>query len=566
MNKLPLFQKGQYGGINFRQVKKDERWSFFAFIFLIFIFFLIIIFRLFQLTVVKGNYYRRLAEENHIKEVVVEPQRGKILDRKGFVVAQNLKPEVDVSADRIASRRIYESQEAVSHLIGYQQIADKKDFENDNCLKKLKLADKIGKKGVEKIFECDLRGDHGQKLIEVDARGKFLKTVTVIPAEVGKTIQLAVDLELQKKAYELLANKKGVIIALKPKTGEILALVSTPSFSPQDFEDQNQTAINQYLTDKNKPLFNRATEGAYPPGSIFKPVVAIGALEEKKIDEKTVFEDTGTIKAGPLTFGNWYFLQYGKTEGMVDITRAIRRSNDIFFYKTGEALGPEKIKIWAEKFGYGKKTGIGFEESEGTLPSPFWKEENLGERWYLGDTYNFSIGQGYVLVTPLQVAAATAVFANGGYLCKPQLLKMNKNTFLECQKLPLSQKNLDLIREGMKQACSPGGTGWPLFEFKISLSQSESVKSDKTDVTYSNRLQAIATDSASLKPIATACKTGTAESHAPSGLPHAWFTVFAPYDAPEIVLTILVEEGGQGADVAGPMAKEILKAYFERSE
>jgi penicillin-binding protein 2 len=242
--------------------------------------------------------------------------------------------------------------------------------------------------------------------------------------------------------------------------------------------------------------------------------------------------------AGTLSFGNWYFLQYGKVEGMVDVIKAIKRSNDIFFYKTGERTGVEKIKKWADIFGLGKPTKIGFDEAEGIIPSTFWKKEVLKENWYLGDTYNLSIGQGYVGTTPLQTVLVTGVFANGGYLCKPQLLKVGTIHELSLQEFSKPKckitrfKNLSLIREGMKQACSAGGTGWPLFDFKIQ----------------------------------TACKTGTAESHAKSGLPHAWITVFAPYENPEIALTVLVEEGGQGSDVAGPIAeisKPILKAKIK---
>ncbi|MEK7109720.1 MAG: penicillin-binding transpeptidase domain-containing protein, partial [Patescibacteria group bacterium] len=258
-------------------------------------------------------------------------------------------------------------------------------------------------------------------------------------------------------------------------------------------------------------------------------------------------EDKGNIKAGAATFSNWYFLQYGKVDGMVDVIKAIRRSNDIFFYKVGERTGVEKIKQWSDIFGLGKRTGIGLDETEGIIPSIFWKKEVLKENWYLGDTYNLSIGQGYVGTTPLQMAFITDVFANGGYLCKPQLLKQNVGA---CKKLPISQKTIDIIREGMKQACSIGGTGWPLFEFSI---RSDPAKLGQQGQTLTKHIQ-------------VACKTGTAESHAKSGMPHAWITVFAPYDNPEISVTILVEEGGQGSDVAGPIAKEILKAYFERSQ
>lgn len=518
MNKLPYFYKGKIGNIHFSKGKNISSGLFlFFYLSLIIIVLIVLSLRLFQLTIVRGEYFRRLSEENRIKEITIEAPRGTIIDRKGFNIVR-----------MSSSRRIYNQPEAFAHLIGYRQKADKSDITNDNCLYKLKLGDKVGKKGAEKLFECDLRGRNGKKLIEVDAKGELEKILTLILPEAGKTIQLAVDADLQVKAYNLIKEKKAAVIAIKPKTGEVLLFASSPSFNPQFFEDENTNQSTQYLSDQEHPLFNRITEATYPPGSIFKLVIATSALQEKKIDEKTTFEDTGSIKAGPLIFGNWYFLQYGKTEGLVDIVKAIRRSNDIFFYKTGELLGPEKIKKWAEIFGYGKKTNIGFEEAEGTVPSPFWKEETLKDRWYLGDTYNLSIGQGYLLTTPLQVSMITGIFANGGYLCQPQLLK----SVSTCIKLPLSQKTLGLIREGMKQTCSSGGTGWPLFDFKIQ----------------------------------TACKTGTAESHALSGIPHAWFTVFAPYENPEIALTVLIEEGGQGADVAAPIAKEILKEYFERNQ
>ncbi len=567
MSKLPLFKKGYSGGIKFNR-SDGETPSFVFFIYLIFIalFFSFIFLRLFQLTVVKGEYYRNLAEQNRIREILIEAKRGKLVDRKGLVIARNLPAEIEKIDDRLRSKRVYEEAEAIAHLIGYRQTADKDDLKNDLCLNKLKLGDKVGKKGVEKIFDCQLRGKPGKKLIEVDARGKFLRTLTVLPPTDGETIQLSLDLLLQKKAYELLnqtgESKKGAIIALKPTTGEILALVSNPSFSPQDFEDENLNAIQKYLTDEERPLFNRATEGVYPPGSVFKLVVAAAALEEKAIDEKTQFEDTGVLQAGPLKFGNWYFLQYGKTEGMVDVVKAIRRSNDIFFYLTGSKTGVEKIKVWADKFGYGKKTGFGLDEAEGLIPSPFWKKEVLAESWYLGDTYNFSIGQGYVSATPLQVAVSTAVFANGGYLCQPQIEKIRNSKFeiRNCKKLPISSKTLNLIREGMSQACSPGGTGWPLFDFGIRQSSLKLVKNSK------NEFQPVSTSFNQFQRIQTACKTGTAESSSKDHPPHAWITVFAPFENPEIVVTVLVENGGQGADVAGPIAKEILKAYFERKE
>jgi len=529
--------------IFFSQRKKNSPFLLlFGLIFIIISGFLIVLIRLFQITIVKGNYYQKLSEKNRMKELYLEAPRGKIFDRKGLLIAESLNPDFNKNTDWIESQRLYNEKEAVSHLIGFVQIADKNDLKNDHCLPKLKLGDKIGKKGVEKLFDCQLRGVTGKKIIEVNALGKHQKTLGLIKPQVGKSIVLSVDLELQKKAYQLIKDKKGAIVATKPQTGEILVLVSSPSFNPEN--------IRPSLEDKDKPLLNRATEGLYPPGSIFKLIVAVAGLEEKKIIEKTEFEDKGILEAGPLKFGNWYFLQYGKTEGMVNVVKAVQRSNDIFFYQAGALTGPEKIKLWAERFGYGK-TFDNFltEQSAGQIPSPFWKKEVFNQDWYLGDTYNLSIGQGETLVNPLQVNLATAVFSNNGYLCQPQLLKI-KNQPTEkvnpnCKKIFLSQKTLELVREGMKRACFTGGTGWPLFDFRVK---------DQSQEKKQTRL------------IQTGCKTGTAESQSKDHLPHAWITVFAPYESPEIVLTVLVENGGQGSDVAGPIAREVLKVYFEKEE
>jgi len=552
MTKLPFFQKGDSKGLHFftsnNQIVEN---AFYVYIAIIFLFLIVLFLRLFQLTIVKGNYYRTLSEQNRLREINIEAPRGKIIDRKGFVIAQNLDPDVNQKIEpgllkndqKIISKRIYKNPEVIAPLIGYRQIADQNDLKEDTCQNKLQLGSRTGKKGVEKLFDCQLRGRSGKKLVEIDAQGRYLKTVDVIPPTPGETIQLALDFELQKKSYELIKNVKAAIVVTNPMTGEILASVSSPSFNSQDFEDNASRNIQSYLTDKNNPLFNRVTEATYPPGSIFKLVVATTGLEEKAIDEKTEFEDKGSIKAGAATFGNWYFLQYGKVDGMVDVIKAIKRSNDIFFYKVGESTGVEKIKQWSDIFGLGKHTEIGLDEAEGIIPSTFWKKEVLKENWYLGDTYNLSIGQGYVGTSPLQMALVADVFANGGYLCKPELLKvkgLNNNPLTgekNCKKLPISDKTISLIREGMKQACSTGGTGWPLFDFAVGK----------------NKIQ-------------TACKTGTAESHAKSGMPHAWITAFAPFDNPEISVTVLIEEGGQGSDVAGPIAKEIFKAYFERSQ
>jgi len=565
MNKLPLFQKGSHGSIRFQSGPGRaaiHRVSLFIFIFFVLIVFVVLGVRLFQLTVVRGEYFRQLSEENRIRELLIEAKRGQIIDRKGFVVAKNSEANITKISDRLTSDRMYQEPEATSAIIGYRQIADKEDTAHWPCLSGLKLGDKVGKKAAENVFECTLRGVPGKKLIELDAHGQYVRTLSVQPPQEGKTIQLAMDLELQKKAYELMKGKKGAVIAMNPTTGEVLALVSSPSYNPQNFENNKGSAISGYFTDPSKPLFNRATEGTYPPGSIFKIVIAAAALEDKKIDEKTIFVDNGEIQAGPLKFGNWYFLQYGKTDGPVNIIKGIKRSNDIFFYQVGDLVGPQRIKYWADKFGFGKKTALPFDQAEGLIPSPFWKEDVIKDRWYQGDNYNIAIGQGYLLVTPLQVAQATSVFAGDGKLCEPKLLK---DEAPHCKSLGLSEKTLSLIREGMRQACATGGTGWPLFDFSV-RDESQLLTPTPTPRPTTDPESTRAAQLVGKRKIAVGCKTGTAENPGKSGVPHAWLTGFAPYENPEIAVTVLVEEGGQGSDVAGPIMRDLLKSYFERKE
>ena len=342
----------------------------------------------------------------------------------------------------------------------------------------------------------------------------------------GKNIYLSVDNVLQKKAASLLNGKKGAIIASIPQTGEILTLHSSPSFDPNIFVG-GSGEISQVMNDADQPLFNRAVSGTYPPGSTFKIVVAASALEEKKIDENTKINDTGIIRIGQFSFSNWYYTQYGKTEGEIGIVRAIARSNDVFFYKLGEMVGEDSLIEWAKKFKLGTKLGIEIAgESEGII-----KEER---KIYLGDLYHLAIGQGDLSVTPLQVNSWTQTIANGGKMCKPTIVRNQKSEIRDqkdCQDLGISETTIKLITEGMKEACSSGGTAYPLFNFKIPI----------------------------------ACKTGTAEFGDPKNKTHAWITAFAPIDDPQIAITVLVEEGGEGSADAAPIAKEMLKSFFEES-
>lgn len=540
--------------------------------------------KLFSLTVIFGEKYFQLSSENRIREVNLSAPRGIIYDRNGIPLVHNIP--VFIMPD---GQKIYESTAASSglmkedivrdyitgadlaHILGFVGQADALE------VKKYKLgaADTIGKMGVEKTYDGILRGTNGKTLVETDAHGEEVRTLGNVDPVAGKSLTLSLDLGLQKTAGQEMTGKKGAVIVSNPKTGEILALFSSPSFDPNKLIRNED--VEALFMEKDQPFFNRAISGLYPPGSTFKIVTSIAALESGAIDKNTRIEDTGILQVGAFSFGNWYFLQYGKKEGMVDIVSALKRSNDIFFYKTGEMTGIETISAWAKKIGLGKTLGIDIEgEAAGVMPDPIWRKKAKGTDWYLGDTYHVSIGQGDLQVTPLQVNVWTNVIASGGKLCRPYLVKTNSGIDISdggrqarsarhdssevegsyCRDLGIKKETIDLIREGMKEACSTGGTGWPLFNFKV---QSSKIKADGVDFleTFESTISG--------KPIIeipTACKTGTSEFGDPQNRTHAWFTVFAPVVNPQISVTVLVEAGGEGSNVAAPIAKKILEKWF----
>ena len=308
-------------------------------------------------------------------------------------------------------------------------------------------------------------------------------------------------------------RQKGAVV-VTDGYGEILALYSHPSFDPFNIE--------KYLTNPNLPLFNRVISGAYHPGSLFKLVTAASALSEGKIDKNFTYDDQGVIKVNEFEYNNWFFTQYGKTEGLINLKKALARSTDTFFYKIGEFVGPDVLASWANKFGLGNLTNIDLPgEISGLVPSPDWKRQYKNENWFLGNTYHMSIGQGDLTASPLQANLMTSVIANGGKFCKPHIKQTGEPPV--CADLDLSSEDLDQIKQGMLQACLSGGTGYPFFDFTPQI----------------------------------ACKTGTAETEIEDKT-HAWFTAFAQ----DIVVTVLVEKGGEGSSVAAPIAKDILNYWF----
>lgn len=507
---------------------------------ILFVSLFILLWRLFDLTLIQGHELRGLAEGNRTRELVRHAPRGRILDRTGKVLADNI-PTRRMNGIYIENdyRRRYVDGTSNFHVVGYTGEISKEDLLDPYFqLRGYLPGDRLGRTGAEAFFEERLRGKDGKELVEITSSGIITRTLGRVLEIPGEDIELSVDSGLSAVTQNAFpARQKGAVIVSRPTTGEILTLYSSPSLDMNIFaESLSQEAYDALASHPDRPMFNRGIGGVYPPGSTFKIITALSALEEGAVTDKTLIEDVGVLKIGPYSFPNWYFTQYGKTDGPVDIIKAIQRSNDIFFYKAGEAVGITKLSTWAKRLGLGTALGIELPgEAVGLMPDPAWKasrfdtaadHEARNDQWYVGDTYHVAIGQGYLLVTPLQINAWTNSIAGSGKLCKPTVEKKSQ----ACKDLGIKKETINLITEGMKRACEPGGTGWPLFEFMVPV----------------------------------ACKTGTAEFGDPQNRTHAWFTAFAPVEEPEISVTVLVEGAGEGSDKAAPIAKKILEEWFSR--
>jgi len=467
----------------------------------------------------------------------------KITQLQGFKIEQN-----DI--------REYKDGSSFAHLIGYTgNISTEELKENPEVYSGL---DYVGREGVEKSYEEILRKNPGKTQIERDVYGNFLSKEIIFLPESGNSLVLWLDLELQKKIEETLQKilenigaEKAIGVALDPKTGGVLALVSIPGYDNNLFsKGSDQEALFNLLADPQEPLFNLVVSGLYPTGSVIKPLVASAALEEEIISPSKKINCIGGI-----TIPHRYepeistIKQDWRIHGWTNMRKAIAESCNVYFYTIGggykdqEGLGPSRIKEYLELFGWGSKTEIDLPgEAAGLIPSPEWKREVKKEPWWDGDTYNLSIGQGDILVTPLQVAAAFAAIANGGTLYKPksvkQIIDKEKNLIEEIdseilRKNFIDPENLQIVREGMRRAVS--GKDSP-YASAVSL----------------NSL-----------PVKAAAKTGTAQTSRPDYF-HNWITAFAPYDDPQIVLVIMIENV-KGIRVATLLVvKEVFNWYFAR--
>lgn len=545
--------------------------------------------RLAYLQIIEGAKYQEKAENNRTKIVPKPPVRGNLYDRKGKVlgatklshsaylwpvvqkrenwpeirhilaqilnleeeelqkkleqegydsptlvrIARNLTPqqitaieenrtllkEVEVDTDTV---RYYPQGKNGSHVLGYTREINAEEFaERKN--QGYRLGDVIGKMGAEAAFEKDLRGEWGGILLERDGKGKVLRKLGVKEAKAGNDVTLTLDLNLQKVAEQALGDRKGAVVALDPRDGAVLAMVSYPGFDPNIFSGKITPQLWKEVQGKGNPFINRSLRG-FPPASTFKVVTATAGLESGKFKPSTILPTYAYLRVGGTAFGEWNRAGFGP----MGFVRAMAWSSNTFFGQIGNGVGGETLIEWARKYGFGSKTGIELEEeTPGLIADNHWKKERFNWEWTVGDTVNMSIGQGFTLATPLQVAVMFAVPANGGYRVIPHL-RQDPSYREKRVSLNLKPETLKTIREGMRAVVTSGTGG-----------------------------------KAAVSGVAVAGKSGTAE--APPGKSHTWFGAFAPYDNPEIVVVAFVEHsGGGGGSTAGPIVQKVLSAYFNK--
>ncbi len=571
---------------------------------------IVYILRLYYLQIINGEFFREQSEHNRTRIEDIPAPRGLIYDHNGRLLVENrpaynvfavpeeveleravkaianlchlsvddtariikksknrprfkpIKIFSDVSRDCIAKIeankfkmqgvfigiepvRFYCYGKSASHLLGYLgEITDKELM--DLRPKGYETGDWVGKSGLEKILEPYLRGHNGSRIVEVDALGRRLKILDEKYPVPGHAVWLTIDIDLQAFIETLMENVSGASVVMDVRTGAIRAMVSSPGFDPNIFvKGLTEEEWRNLNSDPGHPLLNRVLQSAYPPGSTFKPFVAVAALEEEVIHPDKKLFCPGFFKLGRRSYRCWK----REGHGHIALHRAIVESCDVYFYQLGLRLGVDKIAQYARLFGFGKKTGIELPgERRGLIPSKEWKLNYLGQPWHKGETLSVAIGQGYVLVTPLQMVVAYGAIANNGWYVKPNIIEKIEGTKgteidVERHKLPVKRKTLQIIKAALEDVVrDKHGTAHKIWDEDI--------------------------------PIAG--KTGTAQvvrlregikkrKRLPEHLrDHAWFVGYAPASDPEIVIAVIIEHGGHGSSAAAPIVKKIAEYYFKK--
>lgn len=579
---------------------------------------LLLLVRIYNLQVIDYEYYQEESLGNQMRLLPITPSRGKIFDRNGQILATNkltyqltLTPEkvenisqtlsnleqasfidqtdiqqyyknrkrfqkfhnipikLNLNEQKVARflvsnqypgvdiepyfHRVYPHETSSVHALGYVSRMNKKDkafYDKENYSGTLF----VGKVGIEKQYESLLHGQTGLKQVERNVSGRIIDTQIITPAIAGQDLYLSLDLDMQKKAEALLKGKRGAIVAIDTRNGEVLTLVSTPVYNPNWFVNGiSHENYNSLQSSKDIPQLNRTIQGLYPPASTVKPMVALAGLEQGTIDNKSSVFDRGYYQLPGVKrkFHNWDRNGHGR----VNVTDAIAQSNDVFFYDLAHKMGIDNLSDGLNLFNFGQKTGIDIPgERGGILPSKSWKKINRNEPWYKGETLNTGIGQGFMTSSPLQLATATAALANKGQLLKPILLKNTQasgQSMIAIKKemgtqIPIRDiKNWETVIDGMRQVIySPKGTARRLNK-----------KLTYTLAGKTGTAQVFGLD---------AEEVYIAEKLAEKLRDHALFTGFAPIENPEIAIAVVVENAGSGSSKAAPLARQVLDVYFNK--
>lgn len=573
--------------------------------------FFVLLLRLWHLQILNADDYRNMSENNRLRFVPVAASRGAIMDRRGSVLVSNrpsfslavVPQEVrdrealldqlsallrldrmelaerwekgkgrakyypivlasNISRDQVEiieenrlrlpgvevemkPVREYSNGVLAAHLLGYigeisENELGRQDFEEYNP------GDYIGKNGIERAWEQELHGSDGGRQLEVDARGRVLRTISESYPTVGNSVVLTIDAAVQKSAEKAFGEQAGAAVALDVNSGEVLAFVSNPGFDPALFSGKLPAdKWKEYLEDKRHPMENKALTGQYPPGSTFKIITALAGLEGGKINDSTSVNCRGSYDVGTSTFKCWNKHGHGTT----NLRKSLRESCDVYYYQLGERLGVDGIAAMAQKFMLGAPMGVGLaHEKGGNIPTADWKLKKYGKRWIYGETMPVSIGQGYVLMTPIQLASMIATVANEGTVYRPHLVKKIVDADGKVLKefkpevvgrTGISANSFRLVKQGLYAVVNePGGTG----------------------------------AAARLGDVKVAGKTGTSQvvkmrdgkqNNAYQYRDHALFVAFAPYENPEIAVAVVIEHGEHGGAAAAPIAGRILRAWFD---
>lgn len=584
------------------QLDDELRWKAKVLTVFVFVLFAVLLFRLMNMQIFKGSYYEGLSRNNRIRIVGISAPRGKILDRNQEVLADNrpaynlMVMQGDISNIREVSKRLatyldqdedeifekidlakprpydpvtiardisfhqmarveteiftlpgisidatnerdYVFKDLASHTLGFLGEISRKELKKYNQ-EDYAIGDLIGKAGIEFTCEEKLRGVKGTRVFEVDALGRKIKVLDERPPVPGQDIMLTIDKRLQLIAKDSLRNRAGAVVAIVPDTGEILAMVSSPGYDPNMFlTPMAPEAWKQIIEDPLHPLENRAIRGQYPPGSVFKVGMVYAGLVSKTISPKETVFCPGEYTLGTSTYKCWKPTGHGE----VDILRAISESCDVYFYSLGEKLGIDQISQYAFELGFGRPTGIEIrDELGGIVPTREWKERRFGRPWQSGESIITAIGQGFTLVTPLQVAKSMSALVNGGKLYTPRILASSPPNLEKV--LDVSEADLDVIKMGLRMVVEgEHGTGRgiqdPMFSIggKTGTAQVAkgytSARSDESDLPYKYR-------------------------------DHAWFFGFSPVDVPEILVVAVVEHGGHGGSIAAPVVNDVIRGYY----